>query len=187
MTHTRLPRTLGRIALTAAATAALALTVGVAAQASTNSISTASYRSPTCLTSQLGGALVSDGGGTAGAEQDAIQLTNTGKHACTLQGWPGVSLVGHHNGTQIGAAADQNRHTIHPAVTIAAHGSALAPLLIAQALNFPTPTCKPVPTDGFRVYPPGERYSLFVKASGITGCASTKAHLLTISAIRPLH
>lgn len=147
----------------------------------------ASYRSLSCLTSQLKGALVSDGGGAAGHEEDDIRLTNIGKHSCTLQGWPGVSLVGHHNGTQIGAAADHNRRTIHPTVTIAPKKSLIAPLLIAQAANYPTSHCKPVATDGFRVYPPGERYSLFVKATGITGCANTKAHLFTVSAVRPLH
>ncbi|MGT2427445.1 DUF4232 domain-containing protein [Amnibacterium kyonggiense] len=186
MTRTR-RRLVGRIALTAGVTAVLAFSGSVVAQAATTGVSATGHRVQPCFTSQLKGVLVSDGGGAAGHVQDAVELTNTGTRSCTLQGWPGVSFVGHHDGTRIGAAADQNRRTSHPTVTIAARRSLIAPLLIAQALDYPTSVCKPVAADGFRVYPPGERYSLFVEAHGMTGCASSKAHLLTVSAVRPLH
>jgi hypothetical protein len=145
----------------------------------------ASYRSPRCLTSQLRGKLIDDGGGAAGSFEEAIRFTNVGKTACTLQGWPGVSFVGHGNGTQIGTPAQQNRASLHATVTIGAGKTAIAPLRITDALNFPASTCKPTPTDGFRVYPPGERYSLFVKQAGFTGCADKKDIVLTISAVRP--
>jgi hypothetical protein len=143
-----------------------------------------SYRSPRCVTSQLQGKLV-DGQGAAGSVYANLRLTNIGKSACTLQGWPGVSFVRHDTGAQIGAAAAEDRSSLHATVTIRPGKSALAPLRIADALNYPTKSCKPTTTDEFRVYPPGERAALVVETSSFGACASTKEITLTISAVRP--
>jgi hypothetical protein len=146
----------------------------------------ASYRSPRCVTSQLRGTLVDNGGAAAGSIYEAIQLNNVGTSACTLQGWPGVSFVRDDTGAQIGAAAAQDRSTLHATVTIGAGKSAIAPLRIADALNYPTKSCKPTSTDEFRVYPPGERAALLVHTAPFGACASSKEITLTVSAVRPV-
>jgi hypothetical protein len=115
----------------------------------------------------------------------AIKFTNHGRASCTLQGWPGVSFVGDGNGTQLGAAAQQDRASLHATVTIGAGKTAIAPLRVTDALNFPTNTCQPATADGFRVYPPGEKYSLFIKDADFTACTDKTDIILTISAIRP--
>jgi hypothetical protein len=145
----------------------------------------AGYRSPRCTTAQLHGALIDDGGAAAGSIYEAVRFTNIGKSACTLQGWPGVSFVRHDTGAQIGAAAAQDRSTLHATVTIDPGKTAIAPLRIADALNYPTKSCKPTSTDRFRVYPPGERAALFIDTTPFEACTSTKEITLTISAVRP--
>lgn len=112
-------------------------------------------------------------------------LTNTGSASCTLQGWAGVSLVGHGDGTQIGAAADFDRSSPHGTVTLQPKGSAYALVTVAEAGNYPQATCQPTATDGFRVYPPGEKRALFAKYSGVTGCANAGTKLLTEKALQP--
>lgn len=146
---------------------------------------TDSFRSGHCEASNLTGTIKAAGGGTAGGTDVTLVLTNTSSSPCTLQGWPGVSFVGHGNGTQIGAAARQDRTAGHPTVTIPAHQTGFVPLHYSVAANYPTATCKPVAADGFRVYPPASKTSLFVKAAGLTACSNASLDLLTVSAILP--
>jgi hypothetical protein len=112
-----------------------------------------------------------------------IVLTNNGSAPCDLQGWPGVSFVGDGNGTQLGKAADLDRSTPHPTVTLAAGGTAKAPLKITQAGNYSDDDCKPKAADGFRVYPPGSTESLFIKETDFTACTVTTVGLLTVGAL----
>lgn len=149
------------------------------------SSSSSTFRSGTCTTAQLAGSVRSSSGGAAGSSEISLILQNTSSASCTLQGWPGVSYVGHGNGTQIGAAAQQDRTAGHPTVTIPAHQTGVVPLRVANAANYPTGTCRPVAADGFRVYPPGSRASLFIKAAGSTACANAHVDLLTVSAVLP--
>lgn len=114
-----------------------------------------------------------------------LALRNTGSTACTLQGWPGVSFVGGGNGTQIGAAATQEKSSPHPTVTLAAGQTAVAPLKIVQAGNYSKADCSPKTPDGFRVYPPGSKQSLFVKSADYQACASADASLLSVQALVP--
>lgn len=139
-----------------------------------------------CTSANLTASISTDaGGGAAGSTYVSLVLTNKGTVACTLQGWPGVSFVGDGNGTQLGAAAQQDRASLHATVTINAGKTAIAPLRVTDALNFPVSTCKPTTADGFRVYPPGEKYSMFIKDADFTACSDKKDVVLTISAIRP--
>lgn len=114
-----------------------------------------------------------------------LALRNTGSTTCTLQGWPGVSFVGGGNGTQIGAAATQEKSSPHPTVTLAAGQTAVAPLKIVQAGNYSKADCSPKTPDGFRVYPPGSKQSLFVKDTDYQACASADASLLSVQALVP--
>lgn len=122
--------------------------------------------------------------GAAGSEIIPVVLTNRGTTSCTLQGWPGVSLVGHGDGRQIGAAADQDRSSPHPMLTLAPGASVHAPVKLTEALNYPKASCRPVAADGFRVYPPGETNALFVADKGATGCSSASVHLLTVQGLQ---
>jgi hypothetical protein len=115
--------------------------------------------------------------------QVTLVLTNNGASECSLQGWPGVSLVGDGNGTQLGQAAEFDRSTPHPTVVLQAGGTAQAQLKITQALNYDTSECQPKPADGFRVYPPGSKEALFVADAGVTACTSDSVSLLTVGAL----
>lgn len=138
-----------------------------------------------CDTSKLTGSIAAGGGGAAGSIGVTLVLTNTGQAACTLQGWPGVSLVGDGNGTQLGNAATFDRSSAHPTVTLAPGGSAHAPLQIGQAYNYAASACSPKTADGFRVYPPGSRSSLFISDPNVVACTSTSVSLLTVGGLVP--
>ncbi|MFC8731007.1 DUF4232 domain-containing protein [Luteimicrobium sp. NPDC057192] len=144
-----------------------------------------SLRVARCTADHLTGTLTEGDGGGAGSTFPFLVLKNTGSAPCQLQGWPGVSFVGDSNGTQLGAAATFDRSSPHATVTLLPNGHAHAPLRIGQAANYPASTCKPKKADGLRVYVPGETHSIFVKASGLTACTSTKVQLLQTQAIQP--
>ncbi|OII36120.1 hypothetical protein BIU98_00445 [Curtobacterium sp. MMLR14_010] len=134
-----------------------------------------------CTTAHLSGAFA---GATAGASnvEEELQLTNTGSTDCTLQGWPGVSLVGKGNGTQIGAAADLDRTTPHATVALKPGTTAVARFHIVQADAFDASACKPATGDGFRVYPPGSKTSIFIAASGVRNCTVGHENVFTVGA-----
>ncbi len=132
-----------------------------------------------CLATALRPAIQSTGG-AAGSTYLTIGLTNTGKASCTLRGYPGVSIVGHGNGTQIGADAVRDTTTPPVAVTLpVGHGTTFI-LRITQAANYPAATCSPVVGDGLRIYPPGSTEALFLADKGVTGCAKASVKLLTV-------
>ncbi|MFB9649436.1 DUF4232 domain-containing protein [Curtobacterium pusillum] len=138
-----------------------------------------------CATSSLAGSIEAGSGGAAGSTYVHLVLRNTGATTCTLQGWPGVSFVGDTNGTQLGNAASEDRASAHPTVTLAAGQEAVAPLKITNSENYPSGKCDPVSPDGFRVYPPGSKQSLFVAATDYTACRSTDVTVLNVQALVP--
>ena len=144
-----------------------------------------------CTVSELSGSVgdgggLDGGGGAAGSYGVAIFLDNVGDRACVLQGWPGVSFVGGGDGTQIGNAATLDRSSPHEAVTLQPGDDVQAILRIVQAGNYPAADCEPTTIDGFRIYPPGSRQSLFVGASGsiFEACASTGVQQLSVGALQ---
>ncbi|RPE84795.1 uncharacterized protein DUF4232 [Curtobacterium sp. PhB137] len=138
-----------------------------------------------CAASSLAASIEPGSGGAAGSVIVHLALQNTGSTTCTLQGWPGVSFVGGGNGSQIGAAATQEKSSPHPTVTLAAGQTAVAPLKIVQAGNYSKADCSPKTPDGFRVYPPGSKQSLFVKDADYQACSSADASLLSVQALVP--
>jgi hypothetical protein len=139
-----------------------------------------------CTSANLTAAILNNaGGGAAGSTYVSLVLTNKGTTSCTLQGWPGVSFVGHGNGTQIGQAAAFDKTSPHPTVTLAPAGSAKSTLRIVQAGNYSAADCTPTKADGFRVYPPGQKASIFATKAGFTACAKTSVSLLTVSELTP--
>lgn len=109
-----------------------------------------------------------------------MRLTNRGTTSCRLHGYPGVSLVGHGNGTQLGRAAQRDTSVSPSSVTVPAGGSTPFVVRLVQAANYPSADCSPVRADGFRVYPPGSTQALFLPSANVTGCASTTVGLLTV-------
>lgn len=114
-----------------------------------------------------------------------LMLTNNGTQPCALKGYPGVSLVTGNDGTQLGAPAEMDTNgperqwlTIKPAESL------ISALDIAQAANYDKKECQPEKADGFRIYPPGETESLFVKVSGYTGCANEDIKLMQVQALQ---
>lgn len=140
----------------------------------------------TCATSQLTGS-IGDGGTGAGAaaQRVAIILHNAGPSSCTLQGWPGVSFVGGGHGAQIGNSATLDRSTPHATQTLRPGGEVQAIVVVQSSTKWNSATCEPRVTDGFRVFPPGSRQSLFIPASGslFEACAASGIHQLSTSAL----
>ena len=119
-------------------------------------------------------------GAAAGSTYDTIRLTNTGTATCTLYGYPGVSLVGHGNGTQIGAAARRDHGFTPKTVTVRGGASTTFVVQVTQAANYPKSDCDPTPADGLRIYPPGTKAALYLPLKSATGCAKTSVDVLTV-------
>jgi len=94
------------------------------------------------------------GGGTAGSTYYPLEFTNVGRHACSLNGYPGVSAYGA-NGRQVGPAASRNSQR-HGSVSLAPGATAHA---LLRVLDWGALCSKEVTADGIRVYPPGETRS----------------------------
>lgn len=152
---------------------------------STGSGATGSSAGDRCAVSSLAGRIEAGSGGAAGSVIVHLVLENTGSTTCTVQGWPGVSFVGGGNGKQIGAPAVAEKSSPHPTVTLAPGKTAVAPLKIVRAENYSAGDCSPKTPDGFRVYPPGSKQSLFVKDTDFQACASADASLLSVQAFVP--
>lgn len=145
-----------------------------------------SLRSSACTATHLHGSLTATpGGGSAGHQGYELVFRNTGSSPCTLQGWPGVSFVGKGNGTQLGAPATFDRSSAHGTVTVAAGSLAHATVLVAQAQDYGD--CGIATADGFRVYPPGSKQSLFIDAGQLelSACTASNVQQLQVQAIQP--
>ncbi|MFJ4221812.1 DUF4232 domain-containing protein [Curtobacterium luteum] len=143
-------------------------------------------RSSACTATQLQGSVTAaSGGGAAGHQGYDLVFRNTGTSPCTLQGWPGVSFVGKGNGTQLGAAATLDRSSEYGTVTIADGSIAHATLVVAQPQNYGD--CGATTADGFRVYPPGSKQSLFIDAGQLqlSACTSASVQQLEVQAVQP--
>ena len=111
-------------------------------------------------------------------------LVNTGRTTCTLQGWPGVSLIDAH-GRQLGASARLDRTGTHPTVTLRPHRAAHAHLHYSEARAYPERTCHPVHGHTrLRIYPPGSRTAITIPA-GFDACRNPNLHLLRVQALHP--
>jgi hypothetical protein len=120
--------------------------------------------------------------GTAGSIYQVITFTNLDNVACTLYGYPGVSLA---NGTpvaQVGAAADRDTTSKPTTVTLQPQGAASATLRIVDAGNFPPSQCGPVATTWLQIFPPNQFSPLYLPYKS-TGCKDSATHLLTISVV----
>ena len=122
-------------------------------------------------------------GAAAGSTYLTIALTNTGAGSCAIGGYPGVSLVGRGNGTQIGAAAVRESGYPTAVVTVAPGAATTFVLRVGNAANYATATCRPVQADGLRIYPPNSTTALYLPDRNLTGCANPS---VTLMSVRPI-
>ncbi len=169
-----------------ATTAALALGIGGAVWA-TSAASAAPAAVPACATANLGVWVdLSQASAAAGTVAYPLDFTNTGSHACTLYGYPGVSARYTNKDKQLGRAADRNPIFKARTVTIPAGGTAHAYLFWANVVNFTASQCKPATASLLRVYPPNRR-SAAVTFFSVQGCQNTKPlfQYLFVSTVQP--
>jgi len=137
---------------------------------------------PGCATAVLKAAL-GPGGGAAGSVYYPVDFTNTSASACTLYGYPGVSLVTA-SGGQVGAAATEDPVYPRRLVTLAPGGTAHAELQVTDAHNYPPSTCSPVAVHQLKVFPPGQTTALYVAISA-TGCLNPSVPVLMVQTVQP--
>ena len=119
----------------------------------------------------------------AGSTYVAIVFTNIGAAACTLYGYPGVSLAGGSPVSQIGLAAKENPATPRQLVTLVPGAQASALLRIVGAQNFPRSRCGLVMAAYLQVYPPNQTTPVYVSYS-VAAC-SKPVQLLTVDVVKP--
>ena len=117
----------------------------------------AATAAPQCHTAQLSGFI---GGQNAGAGNiyTALVLRNVGRAACTLMGYPGVSLVDR-LGRQIGRSARWDAGVVR--MVVLRPGGAASTTVHTLNPGVGTTDCLP-PSTALRVYPPNERTWLLV-------------------------
>ena len=108
--------------------------------------------------------------GYAGGVYQVISFTNASSAACTLYGYPGVSLVTGPPYTQVGLAAKRTTAVPVKLVTLAQGMAAIAVLQIVDARNYPASTCGPVQATKLRVFPPNQTVPVYL-ADTSYGCA----------------
>ncbi|MGH3183937.1 MAG: DUF4232 domain-containing protein [Streptosporangiaceae bacterium] len=113
---------------------------------------------------------------------EVIIFTSTSSAACTLYGYPGVSLVTGPPYAQIGLAAERGNTAPVKLVTLAPGATATAVLQIVDALNYPASACSPVKATNLKVYPPNQRAPVYL-ANTSYGCAKS-VQILFISAVQ---
>jgi Protein of unknown function (DUF4232) len=135
---------------------------------------------PSCSTSDLRITL-GNGGAGAGTDFTVLDFTNSGTAACTLYGFPGVSLT-NSSGAQIGAAATRNPSKASTPITLAPGAKANATLGVGNAGNYPTGACKPTAVAQLKVFPPNQTQAMELPFA-ITGCAVSATHQLSVTAV----
>jgi hypothetical protein len=120
--------------------------------------------------------------GYAGGVYQVISFTNASSAACTLYGYPGVSLVTGPPYTQVGLAAERDTTAPVKLVTLAQGMTAVAVLQIVDARNYPASTCGPVQATNLKVYPPNQTVPVYLPDTAY-GCAKP-VQTLFISAVQ---
>ena len=136
----------------------------------------------TCQTRYLNASTTNEQG-AAGSDYVDIVFKNLNTQACTLYGYPGVSLAAGSPVTQVGQPADRNSGVASSLVTLQPQGYAYAVLQIGEAGNWPASTCQPTPTTWLQVIAPNTTNPLEVSFSS-TGC---KGDIVTmhVEAVQP--
>lgn len=161
----------------AASTRASAASAPASSSASSSS---APASAPSCSTSSLRITL-GGGGAAAGTDFTVLDFTNGGTSACTIFGFPGVSLTDS-SGAQIGAAATRNPSKPPALITLAPGAKASATLGVANAENYPASACKPTAAAKLKVYPPNQTQAVELPFTA-TGCAVSSTRQLSVTTV----
>jgi hypothetical protein len=117
-----------------------------------------------------------------------LRFTNVSRTACTLTGYPRVSLVtaGSSKGHPVGSPRPLIMQGPGPvkAVTLAPGQRALALLGVAETVMFTGSSCHPVAAHWLKVYPPRLRHAVYLPIRAIT-CSSPADQVLEISPVHP--
>src|SRR5689334_14681231 len=135
-----------------------------------------------CATRDLQ-AKVANTEGAAGSVYQNIDFTNVGSTACSLYGYPGVSLGTGMPFNQIGAAATRSTTASPTVITLSPGQTANALLRVTQAMNYPQAKCAPTKTPYLQIFPPNQTTALYLTYAA-TGCTSTSVNLLTIGVVQ---
>ncbi len=122
--------------------------------------------------------------GAAGSVYQNLDFTNISNTACTLYGYPGVSLASGLPVTQVGAAATRSTAASPTVVTLQPGQTGSALLRITQALNYPAAECSPKTTTYLQIYPPNQTTPIYLPYSS-TGCSVTAVQLLSVGVVQP--
>lgn len=127
------------------------------------------------------------GGAAAGTSYLPLDFTNISGHGCDMYGFPGVSFVTGHPGSQIGDPASRSAAFGAQAVTLARGGTAHAWLGVADAGNFPSSSCHPVTAHWLKIYPPDQYTALYTRltAQVCSKTITTGSTPLMILPVRP--
>lgn len=109
-----------------------------------------------------------------------LLFTNTGSRSCDLRGFPGVSMVGHRDGTQLGEPASRGAGTVTTVHVAPGSSNVNAILSVTDVGEHGGPLGAKCPTaaaDGFRVYPPHSRKAVFVPATGLRACTGGAVYM----------
>ena len=131
-------------------------------------------------------------GFSQGAGQHAIyglRFTNASGTTCTVQGYPGVSLVtaGNSSGRPIGSPRPLLMPSQDPGlttVTLAPGQHAAALMGIAETVEFTGMSCDPVTAHWLKVSPPHASRAVYVPVTAVT-CSSSRDQVLEISPVYP--
>jgi hypothetical protein len=121
--------------------------------------------------------------GTASADYQYINFQNTSAAACTLSGFPGISLRSSISHRQVGAAATWAPGSDPAPVAVQPGGLASALMRVALVRDYPDSVCHPAAAATLQVYPPGQTVPLEVPYA-VTGCEAS-VDLLRVTAIEP--
>ena len=121
------------------------------------------------------------GGGAAGSFYSVIGFTNTSNAACTLYGYPGVSLTTA-SGAQIGAAATRDATAAPRLVTLAPGATANAELRMTDPTVYSAGKCQPTTSAFLKIYPPNQTQPVQISFRGPT-CASIAIKMLSIGVV----
>lgn len=189
---TQISRSARRAGVVVAAAVATGLIVATAAFATgtsdtvlTSDTARAATVAPACTAADLGvWFAVSQGNGAAGTIYYPLEFTNLSGHACTMYGFPGVSVLGR-GGVQLGSSANWDHTTAPRLVTLAAGATAHAVLAWHDVAVYTEAGCDRSGTAAeLRVYPPNQ-YSATDAEFNLESCAHAGPRYLTVGPIQP--
>jgi hypothetical protein len=163
----------------AAAVGAAVAVGGSALSASANQAAPAV--TPKCATSDLRVWLGVPGSSATGHTAYQLELSNISGHACTLEGYPGVSAV-RSGGDQLGSAAARDSSDPTRLVTLVRGATAHVFLLTTNVAFFSSSACHPTTAFGLKVYPPNETTAQVVPFS-LGACAKAGPVFLRVRAV----